>query len=141
MGIIITIILAIASGFAVSGLLSVSKSISSTGSVKGINVEVYWDSACTIIADTIDWGTPEPGESVVRMVYVKNTGNAPMNISMTTSSWTPSGADTYLTLSWDREGVNLAADEVVQATLTLSVSNSITGITDFSFNVTVEGTG
>ena len=141
MGILVAVVLALASSLVVSGLLTVSKTLSSTGSVKAINVEVFWDLACTQVVSSIDWGTPEPGDSIDRTVYVKNTGSAPMNVSLSASGWVPVEAGNYLTMSWDREGVEIAADEVVQALLTLDVSGSITGITDFSFDIVIEGTG
>jgi len=141
LGILVAVVLALASSLVVSGLLTVSKTLSSTGSVKAINVEVFWDLACTQVVSSIDWGTPEPGDSIDRTVYVKNTGNAPMNVSLSASGWVPVEAGNYLTMSWDREGAEIAADEVVQAVLTLDVSGSITGITDFSFDIVIEGTG
>ncbi len=141
LGIISVVVLAIASGLVVSGLLTVSKTLSSTGSVKAINVEVYWDFACTQVVSSIDWGTPEPGDSINQTVYVKNSGTAPMNLSLSTSGWVPVEAGNYLTLSWDREGTEVAADGVVQALITMDVSGSITGITDFSFDIVIEGTG
>ena len=141
LGILVAVVLALASSLVVSGLLTVSKTLSSTGSVKAINVEVFWDLACTQVVSSIDWGTPEPGDSVNRTVYVKNSGSAPMNVSLSASGWVPVEAGNYLTMSWDREGAEVAADEVVQAVLTLDVSGSITGITDFSFDIVIEGTG
>ena len=141
LGILVAVVLALASSLVVSGLLTVSKTLSSTGSVKAINVEVFWDLACTQVVSSIDWGTPEPGDSVNRTVYVKNSGSAPMNVSLSASGWVPVEAGNYLTLSWDREGAVVAVDEVVQAVLTLDVSGSITGITDFSFDIVIEGTG
>ena len=133
--------LALVGGLAVSGLLTVSVTLSSTGSVKAINVEVYWDFECTQVVNSIDWGTPEPGDSVAKTVYVKNTGTAPMTLSMSCSGWNPVEAGNYLTLSWDREGAILDAGAVVPAVLTLTVSDTVSGITDFSFNIVIEGTG
>ncbi len=130
-GIIAIIALAITSGLVVSGLLTVSKTLSSTGTVKAINVEVYWDSSCTQVVNSIDWGIPGPGDSVSQTVYVKNDGNAPMNVSLSASGWSPVGADTYLGVSWDREGASIAAGEVLQAVITMDVSSSITGISGF----------
>ena len=141
LGILAIVALAIFSGLVVSGLLTVSKTLSSTGTVKAINVEVYWDLACTQVVSSIDWGTPEPGDSVSQTVYVKNEGNVPMNVSLSASGWSPVGADTYLGVSWDSEGALIAAGGVLQAVITLDVSSSITGITNFSFDIVIEGTG
>jgi hypothetical protein len=133
--------LATVSGLAVSGLLTVSKTLSSSGSVKAINVEVYWDFECTQIVDSINWGVPSPGDTVNRNIFVKNTGNAPLNLSLTTASWTPAEAESNLFTSWDGEGISVGSGEVVAVTLTLEVSEDVTGITDFSFTVIIEGSG
>ena len=107
----------------------------------GIGVEVFWDSGCTQVASSVDWGYAEPGDVLTRTVYVRNSGNTPMTLSMTYSDWDPVGAGDYLSLSWNREGVTLDDGEVVQAVLTLTVSDQITGITTYSFNIIIEGTG
>jgi len=140
-GLIFAMSIALASGLAVSGLLTTSKTLSSSGSVKAINVEVFWDNECTQAVSSVDWGTPEPGESIEKTVFVKNTGNAPMNLSQSTSGWNPVDTESYLTLSWDLEGMIISANEVLQAVLTLHVSSDISGITDFAFNIIIEGTG
>lgn len=133
--------LALVAGTAVTGILTSSKTISSSGTVKAINVGVYWDSACTNATSTINWGSIEPNTTVTTTVYVKNTGNTQMTLNMTYSGWSPSNAASYMTLSWNQEGVVVAPNAVVTAVLTLQVSSSITGISSFSFNVAITGTG
>ena len=135
------ILLAVFSALTVSGLLSTQRVLSSSGSVKAINVEVYWDLACTQVVSSIDWGVPEPGDSVLKTVYVKNTGTAPMTLNMSCSGWSPAQAENYLTVSWDRDEAVVNGGSVLQAVLTLSVSDTITGITDFSFDIVIAGTG
>ena len=141
LGVIGIIIIALTSGLAVSGLLSTSRTLPSTGTIMAINVEVYWDVAGTQNVTSIDWGIPAPGDIINKTIYVKNTGNNLMNISMSSSNWAPAGASTYLTATWDQEGTSVAAGGTVQAILSLDVSSGITGITDFSFNIVIEGTG
>ncbi len=138
---LVTISVALVGGLAVSGILSTSRTIGTSGTVKAINVEVYWDSECTQVVNDMDWGFWEPNSIVNKTVYIKNTGNAPLTLSMSYAGWSPVEAGEYITLSWDKEGTQIVADEVVQAILTLSISNTITGITDFSFNIVIEGTG
>jgi len=133
--------LAMVSGLAVSGLLTASKTLSSSGSVKAINVEVYWDFEGTQTVDVVDWGLPGPGDTVNRSMFVKNSGNAPMNLSLTTASWTPAEAESYLFPSWNAEELSINPDEMVMVTLTLEVSEDVTGITDFSFTIIIEGSG
>ena len=136
-----TISVALISGLAVSGILSTSRTVGTSGTVKAINVEVYWDSECTQVVSDVDWGFCEPNSTVEKTVYVKNNGNAPMNLSMTYSDWNPTEAGNYLSLTWNQEGTQIVADAVIQAVLTLSISDTITGITEFSFNIVIEGTG
>jgi len=78
---------------------------------------------------------------VEKTVYIKNNGNAPITKNMSYSDWSPTEAGDYISLTWNQEGTQLTADAVVQAVLTLSISDTITGITEFSFNILIEGTG
>jgi len=123
-----------------TGLLSVNQTISSTGSVTAINVGVYSDSACTNELTALDWGTISPGTSETITIYLKNTGNARITLSMTTTDWTPANAEGQIELTWDKENANLNPNQETAATLTLSVSENIDGITNFSFNVVITGT-
>ena len=111
--------------------------VSNTGSVSTIGVGVYWDQACTNPVSSIDWGVQDPGATVDRTVFIRNEGNMDSSISMTTSNWNPSNASDYITLSWDYGGQTLSVNQVVQVKFTLSVSNSISGITNFSVDITI----
>ena len=123
-----------------AGVLTSSQSVSSGGTITAVNVGVYTDSACTQNCTSIDWGTLAPGASTTRTIYVKNTGTIPVTLSMTATSWVPSNANTYLTLTWNRESYVLAAGSSVSATLTLTASSSAGSITTFSFNIIITGT-
>jgi uncharacterized repeat protein (TIGR01451 family) len=124
-----------------AGLLSVSQSVSSTGTVTAINVGVYSDVYCTQNLTSIDWGTMAPGDTVTRTIYVKNTGNSQITLSMTKTNWNPAGANGPITVSWNKESTTLNPGVSTAATLTLSVSSGISGITTFSVNIVITGTG
>ena len=126
-----------------AGLLSISQTVSSAGTVNvsSVNVNVYSDSSCTQAYTSIDWGTLSPGNSVTKLVYVKNTGGTPITLSMAKTNWNPSGANGPITLTWNKEGTTLSVGQYIAATLTLSVSSSISGITTFSVNIVITGTG
>jgi hypothetical protein len=124
-----------------AGLLSVSQSVSSTGTVTAINVGVYSDSSCTQALTSIDWGTISPGNSVTKIIYVKNTGNSQITLGMTKTGWNPTSANGPITVTWNKEGTTLSVGQYIAATLTLSVSSSISGITTFSVNIVITGTG
>lgn len=123
-----------------AGLLSVSHSISSTGSITAINVGVYSNSACTHELTLIEWGTISPGNSETRIIYLKNTGNAQITLSMASANWNPANANGPITVTWNKGGDTLDVGQVATATLTLSVAESISGVTNFSFNITITGT-
>jgi hypothetical protein len=124
---------------AVEGALVATHTISNVGSLKAAGVGVYWDGSCTSAVSSIDWGVLDPGSNKQVKIYIKNEGNTPLKLSMTVSNWNPSSASKYVTLSWNLEGYVLNSGSVVSAVLTLSVSSSISGITSFSFDITISG--
>jgi len=125
-----------------AGLLSASQSVYSTGTVDitAVNVGVYSDAGCTLSLTSISWGTISPGNSVTQTIYVKNTGNTPITLSMTTSNWNPVAANGPISISWNRQSQVLSAGSSIAATVTLTVSSSISGVTDFSVNIVITGT-
>jgi len=123
----------------VASPLVTEKSISNAGSVKAIGVGVYWDENCTSEISFIDWGMLEPGLSENVTVHIRNEGNSVASLSMETSNWSPSNASNYITLSWGYSGESIDPDEVVRITFTLSISATIEGITNFSFDITIVG--
>jgi hypothetical protein len=124
-----------------TGLLSISQSIQSSGTVTAVNLGVYSDSGCTIPKTSIDWGSISPGNTITSTVYVKNTGNVPITLSMTKTGWNPTSANGPITVTWNKESTTLAVGQSVAAVLTLSVSSGISGITTFSVNIVITGTG
>lgn len=124
----------------VLALLQSSRTITSSGTIKAINVGVYQDAGCTQTLTSISWGALDPGSSTNQTVYVKNEGNTAMVLNMTTNTWSPSNSTGYMTFTWNRENATVTPGNNVQASLVLSVSNNITGITNFSFNIVITGT-
>jgi len=121
-------------------LMQTNTKVQTQGTLKTIGVGVYWDQALTNKVASIDWGTIEPGSSVNKTVYIRNEGNAVATLSMATSNWNPSGASTYLALSWNYNGQTVNVNEAIQVKLTLSALSSASGITTFSFDITIIAT-
>jgi len=71
------------------------------------------------------------------IVYVKNEGNVAASITLATENWNPLNASDYLVLSWNYDGRQLNTREEAQVTLTLTVSSSVQGIEDFSFDIII----
>jgi hypothetical protein len=74
-------------------------------------------------------------------MYLKNTGDAQLTLNMTTNGWSPTGVDSWMSLSWNRESTVLIAGNSIGATLTLTVSSGISGVTSFSVDIVITGTG
>jgi len=64
-----------------------------------------------------------------------------MTLSMRAENWSPPEASSYITLSWDYSGQSISPGEVVPVVLTLSVSGDISGITSFSLDWVIAGSG
>lgn len=131
---------------AAAGVLSSSQTVRTAGTLTtvqtSVNIGVYSNSACSQNASVVDWGSLGPGDTTTKTVWVKNAGTANATLSMATDTWLPTNADQSISLTWNQEGKVLAPNQVVQATLTLTVSSSISSsITSFSFNIQITGTG
>jgi hypothetical protein len=124
-----------------ASLLVAYQRVPNSGNVKGVGVSVYWDSSCTNNVTSIDWGFLEPGTTTNVTVYIRNEGSIPVVLNMTTDNWNPTFASNNMTLSWNREGYVLNTTvSTVQTVLTLSVSPSINGVTNFTFDIVITGT-
>ena len=110
-----------------------------TVAVAAINVGVYNDQACTQNCTQLNWGTLSPGDETNKTVYVKNHGNVPATLNMTTADWTPANAESYLNLTWNRADHKLEAGASTPAVLILKVSPDVTNITSFSFHIYISG--
>lgn len=123
----------------VSSLYQTSSTISSIGTFKAIGIGVYWDADSTNEVKAINWGFLAPGSRKSFTVYVSNEGNLPLTLSISDSHWSPSMASNYLTLTCSYSGQTVKAGVVIPVTLTLSVSESITGVSNFTFDITAVG--
>ena len=123
----------------ITGLFNVSE-IVRANSVNGSGTGIYWDQSCTNRTLSFDWGPIEPGSNKIFAVYIRNEGDSAACLFMKTSNWTPSEASSYMTLNWNYSGQILSVDQVIPLELILAVSPSITGITHFSFDTTIDTT-
>jgi hypothetical protein len=122
-------------------LVQTNRTISNSGSVKGIGVGVYWDSACTNRTSSIVWGVLDPGSDKTVTVYVRNEGNSVVTLSKATQNWNPTTASASMTLNWNYAGQTLSVNQVLQIKLTLVISPAVSGITNFSFDILITATG
>lgn len=121
------------------GQLVFRSTIGSHGTVKAFGVGVYWDSNCSSLVSSLDWGLVEPGLASNVTFYIRNEGNYAVILFLGAENWNPENASSYLTLSWDYAGETISPDETVQVTLSLLASPDIEDIVDFSFDVIISG--
>ena len=115
--------------------------ISGSGSVKAVNIGVFAFSNGTVPVTNIAWGViPVGGYSTVDL-YIKNTGNTPINTSFITENWTPAAASSFILLSWNATVTSYAVGEIQPIRFTLTVASNITGINDFEFTLVIIGEG
>jgi hypothetical protein len=122
----------------ITGLFNASKTVHAN--VVGFGAEIYWDQGCTNRTLSFDWGSIEPGSNKTFTVYIGNEGDSAACLSMATSNWAPSAALSYMTLNWNYSGQILSVCQVIPLELILAVSPSVTGITHFSFDITIATT-
>jgi len=126
----------------VAGILSTTIRISNVGVInvgviKTIGAKAYSDSECTQELSSIDWGTLEPGSTKSFTIYIKNEGNVDVTLNLSTENWNPESASNYITISWNYDGSSIAPGQVLQITLNLRVSNSVSGVDNFSFDIVI----
>jgi hypothetical protein len=114
-----------------------NKSLAQANSVQGVGVGIYWDQACINRTLSLSWGTIAAGSRNNLTVYVRNEGNSPVSLLLSTADWTPSIATSYMYLNWNYTNKVLKTDEVIPIELTLTVNTAIDGITDFSLKTTI----
>jgi hypothetical protein len=141
-------------GIILAGLCFVSFSYAFSASIRtshtsGIvsNMGIYLDQACATPLTTINWGTNiQPGATITLDAWIKNVASYTVTLSNATSAWTPSNAPTYIHLNWDGTDKTLAHEALaLKTTFTLTVDANIVDsnplIGDFSFDITITGTG
>lgn len=124
-------------GASVYAVVQYERSITTSGTIETVGVNIYSDAGLGNELTTINWGLREPGSVVNQVLYIQNTGNSEVVLNFYTSDWQPSATQDYMNLSWDYGGETLAPNQAIQVTLTLTVSPQISGITNFSFDITV----
>ncbi len=112
----------------------------SNNSIKTVNIDVYSDSKCTQQLTSLNFGNIDSGVTLTKTIYIKNTGNSPMSLSMTTIDWTPIVAELSIDFSWNRNNYVLPGGKSVSAEVTLIVAPNTEGFTDFDLTLTFTGT-
>jgi len=121
--------------------ISTSQSVQLNGQVTtSANLGVYSNSACTTPLSSINWGTLPVGGNITQTIYIKNTGvGLSLALNMGTSNWSPASADGPIILTWNQGGTRLQPGQSIAANLTLTVSPTITDVTNFNVQINITG--
>lgn len=104
-----------------------------------ITVGFYFDKFATNPIESISWGALEPGGNVTVPIYIRNEYVVPIVIvNMTTSSWEPASAETFLSFSYVENTNPIGINRQRVYELTLNIDPLIWGVNDFSFDITVQ---
>ena len=139
--VMMTIVLILLMVTQVTSLIIASKTIPNVGSLRTVGVGVYFDAALTNKVSSIDWGALDLGSNKNVTVYIRNEGNSAASLTMNTANWNPSTTSNYMTLTWNYGGQSVNVGAVIQVKLILAVSNSVAGITNFSFDINILASG
>lgn len=115
--------------------------VRSTGTIKTVRCEIYWDQQGTQTATEIQWGILEPGKTASKVLFIKNKSNVMANLTLGVEDFDPPTAADYITLSWDYDGHKFNPDEIIAVTFYLEVSPDIRDIYEFSFYIVIIASG
>lgn len=126
----------------ISAQLFVKTDIYNYGSIQiqTEGVTAYTDASATTVLSEMAWGSITPGGSNSITIYIKNEGTTPLTLSGDVINWNPTNAPDYISIKWDYNGQTIAPNQVIQLTITLTVSPNISGISNFNFELTINGT-
>jgi len=110
-------------------LLVATTTISNIGRIKTLGIE------CD--TRTIDWGELAGGYGANYTIQVKVLDSS-ANLTLSTENWNPATAADYIHLSWDYvDGTILQPQVWTPITLTLTVDENITGVSNYSFDIVI----
>jgi hypothetical protein len=72
-------------------------------------------------------------------VYLRNENNEPMKLDLLTEIQSSSIAAQNISISWDYHRYSVYENQIIIIELVLSVSPKIRGVTNFSFDILIEG--
>jgi hypothetical protein len=118
-----------------------SKQIPASDSITSVGVCVCSDSQGQISLSSINWGNAASGGSVTTAIFVKNSGNTPITLYLSSANWTPSGMGSSLTLTWDYNNATIQPGSLMKVNLTLAASQNAPQGQSFAVNIIITATG
>jgi len=100
----------------------------------------YWDVGCSAMVSSIDWGNLTPSQTRNITFYIRNEGSTTLFLSGIDKNWNPITAEGYIRFVFGSADQVVQASEVKKVTCSLTISPEIINITNFSFDVLLQGT-
>jgi hypothetical protein len=111
-----------------------------TGSIAATEgIGLYSNLACTTPKTSVEWGELQKGGSSSVTIYIKNEGDSPLTLALTTTEWNPSNAVDYITVNWNYNNQQVNPDQVIPVIITLSVDADAQA-TNFGVKLFIVGT-
>ena len=104
-----------------------------------VEIDIYSNIGCTRRLSALEWGEITAGEGSNVQIYVKNSGDFNVVLSLATENWSSSTAENYISLSWDYGGSSIQKGEVLPITLTLNVDDDCPKLASFGFDIVIIG--
>ena len=104
------------------------------------NLTIFADAACTKQISTVQWGTLQPSGSATVALFIKNSGNMPLTLTLTENNWSPATAQNYLTLSWNQENTKIQPGASQTIAININVNQYVTGVNTFTNTIYVIAT-
>lgn len=121
------VVVAAASHFAFNNSVTVAK----------INVAGFLEAGCITPLSSLMWPIIAPGGNHTQSIYVNSTGTIPAVLNLTTSDWTPTYAEPYITYTWNVENVTIKPNEILEANITLTLALDMGNVTTSSFTAII----
>ncbi len=103
-------------------------------------IAIYEDINGTVNMTSIDWGVVPENDDVIRTGYIKNTGNVPLTLNVSTGLWNPAIAEQYIIFSTNFVGEVLQPGQTFTAQfILLAQTGARDNLDAFSFTVFVIG--
>lgn len=111
--------------------------IQSSGHVETAGASVWENSDLTGNVDFIKWGVLAPGSNRTFTYYIRNEQSSNTIFKLETINWNPENASKFISLSWNLENVSLAAKQLSEFQITITVSREIHDVNHFTFDIVI----
>jgi hypothetical protein len=118
----------------------ITKQVGTSGITASANLVILNESANATITN-VYWGVVRQGEQRNININVRNVGNIPVTLSVTTANYDPTNAATWLSFNTDYVGTVLSPNDTLPVQLQLTPGLSAPAGQAFSFTILITSIG